>query len=106
MKTNVTSDSMIRTRKNTAMLLTGFLTPVVLLGGLAVSLFNSGSSEAKDKTEKKYAVKNVYLTEEMSVSPNVCIYDNNGNEEELPIVLDKDDIRFGDTLLPSLGRRF
>lgn len=106
MKTNVIADTKIFTRKNTAMLLIGFLTPVVLLGSQAVLMFISGSSEATDKTVKKYAVKNVYRTEEMSGAPDVSIYNNDGNEEELPIVLDSDDIRFRDALLPSFGRRF
>ena len=52
MKTNY---SKICTRKNTAMLLVGFLTPVVLFTSLTVSMFNSGDSKAAVKTTQKYA---------------------------------------------------
>ena len=105
MQTYATTDSNIDTRKNTAMLLIGFLTPVVLIGSLAVSVYNSGSSEVTVKSAKKYSVKIENLSEEISVVPDLYIYNNDGNEKTLPIVLDKDDIRFGDALLSSLGRR-
>ena len=76
MKTNY---SKICTRKNTAMLLVGFLTPVVLFTSLTVSMFNSGDSKAAVKTTQKYAVEKVYLTDELSAAPKAYFYDKDGN---------------------------
>ena len=104
MKNNVTTESKIRTRKNTFVLLIGFLTPVVLFGGLAVSIINSGSSDADVKNAKEYAVKNEYQIEETTVTQTVYQFTNDGNEEDLSMFFDKDDIRFGDVILPNLGR--
>jgi uncharacterized protein YxeA len=104
MKNNVTAEKKIRTRKNTIVLLIGFLTPVVLFGSLAVSIINSGSSDDAVKTTKEYAVKNEYQTEETSVTQTVYQFTNDGNEEDLSMFFDKDDIRFGDVILPNLGR--
>lgn len=44
MKTNVITESKNITKKNAAMLLVGFLTPVILFSSLTVSLMNSGSA--------------------------------------------------------------
>lgn len=104
MKNNVTAEKKIRTRKNTIVLLIGFLTPVVLFGSLAVSIINSGSSDSAVKNAKEYAVKNEYQTEETSVTQTVYQFTNDGNEEDLSMFFDKDDIRFGDVILPNLGR--
>ncbi len=104
MKNNVTAEKKIRTRKNTIVLLIGFLTPVVLFGSLAVSIINSGSSDPAAKNAKEYAVKNEYQTEETSVTQTVYQFTNDGNEEDLSMFFDKDDIRFGDVILPNLGR--
>ena len=65
MKTNVITESKNITKKNAAMLLVGFLTPVILFSSLTVSLMNSGSAAVKEKTAQKYAVNKVYLTDEI-----------------------------------------
>lgn len=104
MKTNVITESTGITRKNTAILLAGFLTPVILLGSLTVSMMNSGSSEVSDRTAQKYAFEKVYLTDELSGMPTVSKYSNDENEEEIKITLNKDCIRFRDALLPNIGR--
>lgn len=104
MKTNVITESKNITKKNAAMLLVGFLTPVILFSSLTVSLMNSGSAAVKEKTAQKYAVNKVYLTDEMCISPKVYIYKQDGTDEEITITFDNDSIRLRDALLPTIGR--
>ena len=90
MKTNY---SKICTRKNTAMLLVGFLTPVVLFTSLTVST-------------QKYAVEKVYLTDELSAAPKAYFYDKDGNGEDGSVTIhpDADNICLKGALLPNLNR--
>lgn len=103
MKTNY---SKICTKKNTAMLLAGFLTPVVLFSSLTVSIFNSGSSNAAVKTTQKYAVEKVCLTDELSAAPKAYFYDKDGNEETGSVTIhpDADNICLKGALLPNMNR--
>lgn len=102
MKTN---DSKICTRKNTAILLAGFLTPVVLFTCLTVSLYNSGASKAAVKTSQKYAVEKVYLTDEMSAAPEAFIYGKDGNGQDGNIFHpNADNICLKGSLLPNFNR--
>ncbi len=103
MKTNY---SKICTRKNTAMLLVGFLTPVVLFTSLTVSMFNSGDSKDAEKTTQKYAVEKVYLTDELSAAPKAYFYDKDGNGEDESVTIhpDADNICLKGALLPNLNR--
>lgn len=86
------------------MLLVGFLTPVILLSSLTVSLMNSGSAAVKEKTAQKYAVNKVYLTDEMCISSKAYIYKQDGTDEEIKVTFDNDSIRFRDALLRTIGR--
>ena len=104
MKTNVITESKNITKKNAAMLLVGFLTPVILFSSLTVSLMNSGSAAVNEKTAQKYAVNKVYLTDEMCISSKACIYKQDGADEEIKATFDTDSIRFRDALLPTIGR--
>ena len=104
MKTNVNTGSQSITRRNTAILLIGFLVPVLLFGILPVAMLNFSASEVKEKTTQKYAVDTVYPANEMYLVPKAYIYDQNEKEEDQTITLNKDYICFKDALLPSIGR--
>lgn len=104
MKTNANTGSKNKTRKNTAMLLVGFLTPVLLFGSLAASTLNFNSSEVKVKAAQKKAADKLYRTEEMCLDPEAKINKLDGNEEQPTITLNTKCIRFGDALLPNIGR--
>ena len=102
MKTRTNSDSKIYSRNNVIILLVGFLTPVLLFGSLAASMYNKDS---EGNPETAQTVEGVAVSTEMYAAPKAYIYKNAHGEDEVEITPDADNICLkGELITPGLNR--
>ena len=109
MKTKTNTNSKLYTKSNIIVLMVGFLTPVVLLGSLAVSMLKQYSSEEPETTQT-VTVESVAISNEMYAAPKAYIYNKSGEneitEEEKTAVISPDasNICLMGALLPNFSR--
>ena len=105
MNKDINAELNFRVRKNSIMLLIGFLTLVVLFSFLAGSLFYNDISEDISKTEQSYAIEEVFLTGEAADDQEIYVNDGTGEENaHITVTPDPNNIRFRDALLPCINR--
>ena len=104
MKTKSNTNSKLYTKSNIIVLMIGFLTPVILLGSLAVSMLKQYSSEEPETTQT-VTVESVAISNEMYAAPKAYIYKNAHGEDEVEITPDTDNICLkGKLITPGLRR--